>query len=402
MRYHPAMKRKAIGWVSVQALGFAVVLTATAACDDGDPVDGGDGGVTSDAAAGDGAAGMGGISPAVCTAAAPTALVANVNASSLAAVGDDFVYVEAGTGSAPGSIRRVASVGAAVTTLYTAATSHVIVEMMANATDLVFVDDNYAAVVTESRIMKMPVTGGAPVPLGAVLAEARLAGVDAANVYVVSKLGGKQRISRMALADGATTTVADVEGSTILGPLLMGSKLHYLQTVPMMTGAFAYQSLDVSGAAAMPMPFGVARSGTCLIGLQPMVFGATAVLCTSGAGGNRVVALDLDGTNPRPLIERSVAGPYYNVLASAGDTFYLQQLPTKAQALDGALWTMNLSNPAALSPVACGRGIVKNRLFRSIPRLDSAEIAVGSTRLGWIEQRLEGGNLTFTLFSQAH
>jgi hypothetical protein len=288
-----------------------------------------------------------------------------------------------------------------VTTLYTAAARHVIVEMMANATDLVFVDDNYAAVVTESRIMKMPVAGGAPVPVGAALAEARLAGLDATNVYVVSKVAGKQRISRLALADGATTTISDVEGSTILGPLLTGSKLHYLQTVPMMTGAFAYQSLDVSGAAAIPMPFGVVKSGTCLIGLQPMVFGATAVVCTSGAAGNRVVALDLDGTNPRPLIDRSVAGPYYNVLASVGDTFYLQQLPTKPQALDGALLRMNLSNPAALSAVACGRGTVKNRLFRSIPRLDSAEMAVGPTRLGWIEQRFESGSLTFTLFTQA-
>lgn len=344
--------------------------------------------------------GAGGAIATTCNAPPPLVLVANIAGSNLLPVMEDFLYQEAGVGSAPGSIRRVASAGGIVTTLFTAAAQHVIAGFMVNATDIVFVDDDYTAAPTKSRVMKMPIAGGTPTQVGIDLAEARVVGIDNTSAYVVSKAAGKQRVARIALGGGGAATIADVDGSTMLGTQLVGAKLYFTQTLPMMTGAFGYNVLDVSAAAALPTPFGVVKSGTCLVQLQPVVFGSTAVVCTTGSGGSRVVALDLDGMNPRPLIERANSGPFFNVLASAGDTFYMQQLPSKAQLNDGALYKMELASPNALVPVACGRGVVKNRLFRSVPTLDSVEIAVGPTRVAWIEQRQEATGLTFTLFTK--
>jgi len=358
---------------------FVLCAVLAAGCGSDSAGAGSDAGMlTNDGSGGAGAPVVGdaGIASLACTALSrPTAVLDSVNAWSLHVSGDDLVFVDRDGGemdllTRTASIRKVGKDGSGDTVLYVAPKGKRVVTLNTDATQVYFLlSEVLLGGSSKAFLYSVPKAGGPPTRISAATAKgydserSQLFAVNGGALYVASS-EGKQRIYRVAVADGVEVIVAERDGT-------ISTSLQLFKDEVWFTGSQGIDGIfKVPAGAAMTPPM---RVGTLTCGTFRVVATETAILCGDPLG---IRALTLSGENPRKILDliddKQVSAN--NPSLADGANYYA--VPVASQKIGRPLRRQAISG-GAFTVVACDRRAIR-------------DFTVGPSELFWIETRNDG------------
>lgn len=321
-------------------------------------------------------AGDAGLASLACTAlVSPTTVLESANAWALHVSGDDLVFIDRDGGemdllSRTGAIRKVGKDGSGDAVLYVAPKGKRVLTLNTDATQVYFLlSEVLTGGSTKAFLYSVPKAGGPSTRISAAMAKgyntenSQLFAVNGGALYVASS-DGKQRIYRVAVADGAEAVVTERDGT-------INTNLQLFKDDVWFTGSQGIDGIfKVPAGAVMTLP---ARVGTSTCGAFRVVVTDTAILCGDPLG---IRALTLSGENPRLILDLIDDKQVSANNPSPADISNYYAVPVASPKIGRPLRRQAISG-GAFTVVACDRRAIR-------------DFTVSARELFWIETRNDG------------